>query len=153
MQFKLWLENGDWELDWRGANFKSGQPVTFNYLRNKEKAPNFGSTYQQDIEPHGKYVIQKEIDGEPDDKRWESGEITFQNPLVLPFNLEHGNTYNDKSWKAELSRRFGGKTGRALSQAIVDAGYDGVVTLSIGPDGKPYDTKEIVDLRSFQKPR
>jgi hypothetical protein len=148
MQFKLWLEN--WEVEWKGAHFKSGQPVTFKYLKNKEKAPNFGPLYQQDIEPHGKYVIQKEIDDAPDDERWESGEITFQNPLVLPFNSEFSRAYDSNSWKAELSRRFGGKTGRALSQAIVAAGYDGIVTVDVGPDGKPYDTREIVDLRSFK---
>lgn len=29
--------------------------------------------------------------------------------------------------------------------------WQGVHSLSIGPNGKPYDTREIVDLRSFQK--
>ena len=139
MQFKIWFENST-------IDFKTGQPVTFQYVRNKEKSPYFGSRFQQDIEPHGRYVIQKEVDDVPEG--WETGEITFNNPLVVPFNVHPGGTYDDKSWKVELSRHFGGKTGRALSQAIVEAGYDGIITLGVGPDGKP-DTKEIVDLRSF----
>lgn len=149
MRFKNWIENSqDWEYEWQGSHFKSGKPVSFSYIRNLEKAPNFGTQFQQDIEPHGKYVIQKQVDKVADG--WESGEIDFKNPLVLPFNTVHGDLYNDNSWKAELSRRFGGKKGRELSMAIIKAGYDGVVTLSIGPDGKPYDTREIVDLRNFK---
>jgi len=146
MKFKFWLENH--EVEWKGKLFKHGQPVSFPYIRNPEKAISFGSTYQQDIEPHGKYLIHKDIDSP---EGWETGEINFKNPYVLPFNTVHGNYYDDNSWKAELSRKFGYKVGKKLSQAIVDAGYDGIITISIGPDGKPYDTREIVDLRSWEK--
>ena len=34
-----------------GTTFAHGQPVTFTYVRNTEKAPYFGSRFQQDIEP------------------------------------------------------------------------------------------------------
>jgi hypothetical protein len=149
MQFKNWLENlEDWEVKSGGVHFKHKHPVTFPYLRNPEKAQNFGSLYQQDIEPHGRYVSQRYQDYVPKD--FESGEISFKNPLVLPFNPKHGDFYNEKSWKAELHKRYGGKTGRDLALAIIADGYDGIVTLSIGPDGKPYDTREIVDLRNFK---
>lgn len=148
INFKIWLENendNDIEVNSLGSFFKTGQPVSFKYARNTNKAPDFGSTYQQDIEPHGRYMIQQYVNDLPDN--WESGEITFNNPLVLPFNTVHGNYFDDQSWKAELLRRFGGKKGLQLSKAIAKAGYDGIVAVSLGPDGKPYDTREIVDLR------
>jgi hypothetical protein len=136
-------------VTFRGAKFETGTPVTFEFLRNNEKAPNFGSKFQQDIEPAGRYVIQKEVDHVP--HGWEAGEITFNKPLVLPFNTGAFGGYDDKSWKAQLSREYGGKTGKELSQALAADGYDGIVTVSIGPDGKSYDTREIIDLRMFSK--
>lgn len=147
MKFKYWLENNELEVTSLGSFFKTGVPVTFKYSRNKEKAGYFGKQYQQDIEPHGRYVIQQYVDDENLPKTWESGTITFKNPLVIPFNTIHGNTYDENSWKFQLSRRFGGKKGLNLSKAIAKAGYDGIVAVSVGPDGKPYDTSEIVDLR------
>ena len=147
MDFKKWLENNDPEINHMGSLFKTGTPVQFKYARNTEKAPHFGSIYQQDIEPYGRYMIQQYVDDKDLPKNWESGTASFKNPLVIAFNAVPFNGYDDKSWKAEVSRRFGGKTGLALSKAIVKAGYDGIVTVDLGPDGKPYDTREIVDLR------
>jgi hypothetical protein len=57
MQFKIWLEKSqELELNYLGYHFKNNNPVSFNYLSNKEKSPYVGSIYQQDIEPHGKYI-------------------------------------------------------------------------------------------------
>jgi|LakMenE01Jun11ns_1017448.scaffolds.fasta_scaffold9929699_2 hypothetical protein len=151
MKFRNWLENEDdlhqSEIDFLGSKFRTGDNVKFNYLRNTEKAPNFGSLYQQDIEPHGRYVIQDYDPTRELLKNWERGEIEFNNPLVILFNPVFGDGLNERSWKARLSKKYGGKTGLELSKAIVKDGYDGIVTLDVGPDGKPYDTREIVDLR------
>jgi hypothetical protein len=42
-----------------------------------------------------------------------------------------------------LSKQYGGKTGKELSRAIANDGYDGIVTLKDG------ETSEIVDLSAF----
>lgn len=151
MRFKNWFENNDFDVEWKGARFKTGTPVEFKFLRNTEKALHFGSKYQQDIEPHGRYVVQQEVPDEHIPPKWESGTIYFRNPLVIPFNSVPFNTYDENSWKAYLSRQYKGKTGLGLSKAIAKDGYDGIVTVSLGPDGKPYDTREIVDLRWLHK--
>lgn len=153
LNFKLWIENEDHELNWAGAYFKTGTPVEFKYMRNTKSAPNFASTnhdpYQQNVEPHGRYMIQHPGNEFELQKGWESGVASFKNPLVIPLNTVHGNVYDENSWKIYVSKKFGGKTGLKLSKAIRKAGYDGIITLGIGPDGQPYDTREIVDLRGI----
>jgi len=111
----------------------AGQP--FKYARNPERAPEMGGRFQQDIEPRGRYVVK--ADQAPEG--WESGEMMFRNPLVLPW----GKGYDDSSWKVALSKRYGGKTGEDLSRAIAEDGYDGIVTMD------KYGTSEIVDLSEF----
>lgn len=125
----------------RESEFKTGQSVTFEFIRNTEKSPNLGSRFQQDIEPAGKFMTIKpstfkEIEGQT----FEQGKVTFESPLVLEFNSEDGG-FDENSWKAKLSESFDGKTGVELSQAIRDAGFDGIVTV-----GKRGETSEIVDL-------
>ena len=46
-------------------------------------------------------------------------------------------------WKSDLSNAYGGKTGKKLSQAIVDDGYDAIITIDKG------DPLEVVGLSSF----
>lgn len=125
----------------QGVQFATGQPVTFTYQRRNEGAPNFGSLYQQDIEPAGRYMVHNEDPG-PDAAAsgWETGQITFQSPLVIKFNPDNDVSYDEHSWKASLYRHYG-KTGKQLSQAIKADGYDGIVTVGMGPYAK-----EIVDL-------
>lgn len=67
----------------------------------------------------------------------EYGEVTFNNPLVID---------NDSlSWKKQLSDSFGGKTGKYLSEAVIKAGYDGIVTTENG------HTSEVVNLTNSDK--
>jgi len=142
MKFKLWLENIEFgTANEQGIQFVTGKSVTFKYLRGKEKAPNFGPLYQQDIEPAGKYVIHNEEPGDTG-SRWEVGEITFKNPLVIPFNSKNSVSYDENSWKSNLSQHYK-KTGKRLSQAIRADGYDGIVTVMNG------HTREIVDISMF----
>ncbi len=117
-----------------GIEFTTGKPVTFEFIRNTEKAPNMGSTYGQDIEPAGKFMQQREqvFDLPPG---MISGEVTFKSPLVI----EHGDT---REWKKALTANYGGKTGKNLSKAILADGFDGIVTVN----SKGGYASEIVDL-------
>lgn len=122
-------------------------PITFDYIHNTEKSPDFGNRYGQDIEPHGRYISMRpeNRDAETlDPKRHETGTVTFQNPLHIPF----GGGYSDESnWKHQLSKQFDNKTGKDLSDAVRGAGHDAIMTYDdYGPD-------EIVDLTSKQRPR
>lgn len=126
-----------------GKLFESCRPVTFAYVRNTVPAPRptHGDRYQQKIEPAGRYLIHNPNPGDLP-RGWERGSVHFDRPLVIWFNLQPGEHYNETSWKAQLYAHFR-KRGRALSQAIVDSGYDGIVTVMPITD----DTREIVDLR------
>ena len=118
----------------------SGNPLSVNYARNTNPAPNFGSQYGQDIEPAGRYMnIHKGGAPNPVDGL-EYGEILFNRPLVID--------NDDLKWKRSLSDIYGGQTGKKLSQAIADDGYDGIVTLDYAGNGKPY-TSETIDLSMF----
>lgn len=125
----------------RGSEFKTGQPVTFEFIRNTEKAPDMGERFQQHIEPTGRFMQTKPRTFEPM-AGLVAGEITFESPLVIEFNTGTEKTaYDENNWKARLSKAFGNKTGMELSKAIRDTGYDGIVTI-----GQHGETSEIVDL-------
>ena len=99
-----------------------------------------GSTYQQDIEPAGRYLLHRtDMESEPA-HGWEVGEITFKHPLVLSFNTSGQIAYDATSWKARLENHYG-LVGKALTQALIRDGYDGIVTV-LGNE-----THEIVDLK------
>jgi len=130
-----------------------GKPFEFHFFRHNKSAGNYGSVFGQNIEPHGRYMTQ--INPLNYNKalvldfphEYESGKINFKRPYVLEFGGGYG---ADTNWKITLSKQFNGKKSKRLSQAIVDAGYDGVVTYSksTGPN-RPAHTDEIVDLTSF----
>jgi hypothetical protein len=127
----------------------SGQPFEFFSVRNTEKAPQLGSQFGQDIEPSGKYVSESTPSAAQNlDERFEKETVRFESPLVVDFGGEYGTPTN---WKNVLSSQYGGKTGGELSQAVRDAGYDGIVTVepAKGPN-RPASTSEIVDIRGIQ---
>lgn len=136
---------GQADVTENGIRFATGTPVRFQFLRNTEKAPRT-SKFGQDIEPSGRYLTHNSYpnpQGPP--PGWETGEVAFQNPLVLAHDEQ--DLYGPKGWKARLSEAFGGLTGKSLSQAVADAGFDGIVTV------KPSygETSEIVDLSMFRR--
>lgn len=133
-------------VDSYGRRFETGVPVEFGYLRNTEKSPDMSERFQQHIEPAGRYITHNEDPGEQEN--WETGTANFEHPLVIKFNATGEALYDENSWKALLSKKFGNKTGESLSNAIVEAGYDGIVTVSMH-GGKPLYVSEIVDLRAF----
>jgi hypothetical protein len=127
----------------------SGKPFEFFSIRNTEKAPRLGTQFGQDVEPSGKYISQSTPDAAKNlDARFEKEAVRFENPLVVEFGGEYGTATN---WKNVLSSQYGGKTGKELSQAIRDAGYDGIVTVepAKGPN-RPASTSEIVDISSLK---
>jgi hypothetical protein len=130
------------------GQFKTGSPVTFPYLRTNEKAGDFGEQFGQHLEPAGRYVIA--IDRLEDgqqlaelDPNYEVGEMSFKNPLVIPW----GGDYRDESnWKSVLAKTYGA-TGKRLSQKLAREGYDGIVTITNAHGAN--STSEIVDISMF----
>jgi hypothetical protein len=140
--FKLWLENIDLHLataDDQGVHFETGVPVTFHFVHAKKKSGYHGDRFQQDIEPAGRYMVHNENPGDLS-RNFESGEITFYRPLVLKFNPVDHSSYDENNWKFRLHKYYR-KKGKALSMAIRQDGYDGIVTVGRGPYAS-----EIVDL-------
>lgn len=135
------------EIEEFGVKFKTGEPVTFNFVRNTTKAPHLpGDEFQQSLEPAGRYMLHDfEPEREPP-KGWEKGTVAFQRPLVIELNSNPDamGAYDETSWKANLSKQYGGKTGAKLSRALQAAGYDGIVTIEKG--GKTPGTREIIDI-------
>lgn len=126
-----------------GPRFQTGRPIRFVYIRNTEPAPYFGSQYGQDIEPAGRYMSMSDSPTDRDMPGWETGTMEFRNPLVIDF----GGSYQDPTnWKHVLKTLYG-KTGKALSRAILRDGHDGIITIE---DGEP---SEIVDLTVLKKKR
>jgi len=126
-----------------GSKWETGKPVTLHFARNTESGASMapsGMDFGQKIEPSGEYMVVDESDmsSQKADK-WVYGEITFNNPLVL----EHKTT-SSKGWKKDLSEMFGGKTKKALKNAIAKAGYDGVLTVE--PYRKGYALSEAVNI-------
>jgi hypothetical protein len=120
------------------------QPQQFNlhYVRRKGKAPDFGEQYGQHIEPHGRYLGQANPGFNYDKDLFETGDVSFKNPL----HIEYGGGWQEESnWKHQLSKRFGA-TGRDLSDKIVAAGHDAVIAHD------KHGIQEVVDLTGL-KPR
>jgi len=126
----------------KGIAFETGRRVTFPFmLILNGPTPHFGSQFQQDIEPHGKYVLlDYAVRNEP---FLERGMVTLANPLVIELTGDAANIYGSTSWKARLHAWYRAK-GRALSKKILTDGYDGIITVRAG------ETSEIVDLTSFR---
>jgi len=138
---------GTAEATENGVTFKTGEPVTFDFIRNTGGSgkPPPNDPYQQKLEPAGRFM------SHVDKKNWGPeipgqvrGTVTFKNPLVIHLNTGEGSTYDENSWKARLSKTYK-KKGKALSRALADDGYDGIVTVQEF-QGEPI-TSEIVDLR------
>lgn len=103
---------------------------SFRYIRNTQSAKgaghHFGSRFQQDIEPAGRYCL--EDPGGALVTGWERGSVTLKNPLVIAWNTNPDGGYDSTSWKAVLNRQYKAK-GLALSRKLVKAGYDAIITV------------------------
>lgn len=105
----------------------NGFPVTIPYRKNLEKSAHMGSMFAQDIEPAGDYINYHETQWGTNLPNHVYGQITFYNPFIIEWETtSHG------GWKTKLSEQFGGKTKKALTNEIVKAGYDAVITVDSG---------------------
>lgn len=140
----------------KGIKFETGVPVEFEFIRNTQKSPNLGSTYGQDIEPAGLYMLHNTHNNEPEQKErlnkqgWQTGLAKFDNPLVIELSKDYDNSgspqniYGEKGWKQRLFDVYK-KKGKELTDFLLSRGYDGIVTTS------GYDTREIIDLTFGKK--
>ena len=109
-----------------------------SYYHNTQPSPKMaGDMFAQSIEPAGEYIAHDTMNGSNQIPGFEYGKISFNSPLVL----EHKSTGHG-GWKTDLSNMFGGKKGKALSNAIKKAGYDGIITI----DSKAGEILETVNL-------
>lgn len=117
---------------------ENGKPYTMSYYHNTQPSPKMaGDMFAQSIEPAGEYIAHDTMNGSNQIPGFEYGEISFKSPLVL----EHKSTGHG-GWKTDLSNMFGGKKGKALSNAIKKAGHDGIITI----DSKTGEILETVNL-------
>ena len=140
----LETKNGSIDLTGRfvkADEVKTGQPVKITFAHNPTKNPvKYKKAFAQDIEPHGKYLIN--TDGKYKIEGHEYGDIEFKNPLVV----EHKTT-DSSGWKGDLVNKFG-KKGKQLSKELIKIGYDGIITVD---SGKYNDLSEIVSLKDFDE--
>lgn len=110
--------------------------LTMTYVRvPNQNTQNYGSTYGQNIEPAGEYMSMDTSQGKHKIAGYEYGTILFKKPLVL----EHINT-GDTGWKKTVSDMYNGLTGKKLTDALIEDGYDAIVTYD------KYGYNEIVNL-------
>ena len=99
---------------------KTGKPLNLTYNKNNEKAPRKSTEFGQDVEPSGDYVTQS-FGFTPEGLT--TGKVKIKNPLVIEITSE-----TQISYKYELSKKYGGKKGKELTDAIKKEGYDAIIT-------------------------
>ena len=103
---------------------KQDGSITMTYVRNANtNTQNYGSRYGQNIEPAGEYMSMDTMEGKYKIPGFEYGTIDFKKPLIL----EQKDT-TPNGWKKDLSNKYGGLTGKKLSDAIKKDGYDAIMT-------------------------
>lgn len=102
-------------------------------MKNMDPAQYHGSTYGQDVEPSGTYVLEwdKNIKLFPN---WVGGKANLNNPLYI--NLDGYENVID--YKRDLSNEFKAK-GKNLTKKLMAKGYDAIITHTT-----KYGTGEIV---------
>jgi len=123
---------------------ETGKPVSFHFIHNTESAteifgkPKKGAPFGREFEPSARFVnIASKKTSDKASGQFIGGKLTFRNPLVVP--------NDDLKWKETLSKKYDGKTGKALSKALIADGYDGVITT------EENHISETVDLTTFDE--
>lgn len=137
------------------VTFETGRAVTFPFTHRRQPTPHYGATFGQDVEPAGRYVTLGHL-GDPGELLEPGGVVVmithgvmqWRNPLVL----EHRG-YGADGWKRRVSDSFGNKKGKALTRALLKAGYDGIVTINAGERGRSPSVGELVELTLAKPPR
>lgn len=120
--------------------------VTMEYLHiTNQGTQNLGNKFGQNLEPSGEYMTyHSPTASKIDNPNYTYGSIHFKNPLIIEYKNSGPN-----GWKKDLSEMFGNKTGRALSRAITQAGYDAVMTWEEWKGNREWS--EIVNLQGVKK--
>jgi len=107
--------------------------MELDIIKNMESASYHGSTYGQDVEPHGTYVLEK-TPGTIELPGWVSGKANLNKPLIIDLD-----GYEDViDYKRDLAKKYKAK-GKSLTKKLMSKGYDSIVTRT-----KKYGTGEIV---------
>lgn len=115
--------------------------VTIPVLHITQQTNNYGSTYGQDIEPTGKYLSYNNHKFKLDIENYNYTIETFEKALVLEYKSTDSN-----GWKKDLSDMFNGSIKKRLSNKIIKAGYDVIITI----DSDNKEIKEIVSLKEVK---
>lgn len=106
---------------------KTGKRLVVSYNRNPKSSKNHtNADFGQALEPAGEYMNVSALTDLTHfaPSGWESGYIEFRNRLVL------NHISSDSSgWKKTLSDMYDGKTGKDLTDAIKQDGYDAIITI------------------------
>jgi DNA polymerase III sliding clamp (beta) subunit (PCNA family) len=141
--FKILLED-DTEQFAKGGQIG----VDLVLLHNKEKAPNMGKKYGQDVEPSGYYAIEKETNMMDSNPNYETVTFNPAKPLIIDVDDD-----TLVSWKYELSKKYKAK-GKKLSEKLMKEGYDVIITkYSNGDTGEIIilDTSKIKSVDKMAK--
>jgi hypothetical protein len=111
------------------------RPIQLEFYKNTAKAPFLGDRFGQTIEPAGEY-IGTGADASIQLPGFVYGTISFKKPLYIEYK-----TTGMDGWKKDVSEKYG-KTGKALSKAIIKDGFDGIITI----DSESNEIREIVNL-------
>lgn len=87
-----------------------------------------GTLFGQHIEPAGEYISFHEPGSTENLDNYEYGNITFNNPLVIPSETsEFPHSENSYGWKSYLFTTYK-KKGKDLSDHLISLGYDAIIT-------------------------
>ena len=106
-------------------------------MKNMTPMGNHGSSYGQDVEPIGTYVLEKDFEGDIKnnrDENWVVGVANIKSPLIIELLGDDEITY-----KYDLAKKYNAKGGK-LTKLLMDKGFDSIITKY---KGKNY-TGEIV---------
>jgi hypothetical protein len=121
---------------------ETGKAITMTYLHINNKTSKIANMDMgQSIEPSGEYMTFNDNQYKVDDNSFVYGTIQFNNPLVIEYVSTDSN-----GWKKTLSEMFNNKKKKSLSNAVIKAGYDAIITI----DSEYQEVKEIVNLKGIK---
>lgn len=98
------------------------ESVKLNIMKNMEPAEYYGSTFGQDVEPAGTYVLEKDFEHDINIPNWYTGVALLENPLYIEVNDD-----NLVQYKYELAKKYKAK-GKQLTKKLMSLGYDSIIT-------------------------
>jgi hypothetical protein len=121
---------------------ETGKAVTITYLHINNKTSKIANMDMgQNIEPSGEYMTFNDASYKIEDPTFIYGTIQFNYPLIIEYI-----STDSFGWKKTLSEMFNNKKKKALSNAVIKAGYDAIITI----DSEYQEIKEIVNLKGIK---